>query len=399
MTAAPANAPRRARMRWPYLLTALLLGSVLAALLVEGAFRLFWTLPPWFQLIEQAGMFAATADGDVALRPGYEGEQTLDGRTTAIAVDRLGLRVGAAAAPAGGRRILMVGDSLVFGYGVAGDETLPARTEQALRAAGMPATVGNAGVPGHGSRHAAAQLQRLDGPFGADAFVFCSFLGNDAVDDAITARTVYAGLMLQGPVARLVRTSWRTRLAFRSRAALWFEAWVLNNKPEWSPLHQAPPDPEEQRLTAGLPADGQRHAGLFLDVVDLQTSWVAGAPPPLPPLLAVLQRSLQQAQRAAGTRPLVYVVLPTLWQVDEGRRVAHLQQLGLDPAKYERGLAQQRWRQIAAGLGLPVLDATPILAAEPRPEELFLTDGGHLSVRGNEVVGRWLAAELARLLR
>ncbi len=46
-----------------------------------------------------------------------------------------------------------------------------------------------------------------------------------------------------------------------------------------------------------------------------------------------------------------------------------------------------------------MLDATPILAAEPDAAGLFLADGGHLSPRGNEAVGRWLAGEIGPALR
>ena len=82
---------------------------------------------------------------------------------------------------------------------------------------------------------------------------------------------------------------------------------------------------------------------------------------------------------ATGRRPFVFVVLPTVWQVVEPKRVAELQRLGLSPADYERGRAQSRWLAVAKELGIPALDATPILAAEPVPEQLFLADGGHLT--------------------
>jgi lysophospholipase L1-like esterase len=45
------------------------------------------------------------------------------------------------------------------------------------------------------------------------------------------------------------------------------------------------------------------------------------------------------------------------------------------------------------------LDATPILAADKDPAALFLSDAGHLSARGHEVVAAWLARELATAWR
>ncbi|MBX3461792.1 MAG: hypothetical protein KF830_01360 [Planctomycetes bacterium] len=398
---APA-APARRRRRWSFVLVALLLGLVGAALLAELAFRCFWTLPPGFAEFQQAGMYVATPDQDTALRPGYRGTLRIGDSdvTTAVAIDSLGLRgVDPGPRRPGERRLLVVGDSLVFGYGVEAGQALPARLEQELRAGGVPVAVGNGGVPGYGSRHAVAHMARLDGPFGADAFVLCGFLGNDAMDDVSPRRTVYAGLLLQGPMARLVHTSWRARLALRSRAALWFETWIFTNRPQWSPLAQLAPDAEDLARTAGFPPDAQQHAGLFLDVADANAAWPAGAPPVIPRVLQALRDSLQRAKGLAGARPLWFVILPTVWQVDEGRRLARLAELGFAPADFRRGLAQERWAAVARELGVRVLDATPVLAAEPDPNGLFIADGGHLSVRGNEVVGRWLAAELAPALR
>jgi lysophospholipase L1-like esterase len=399
--AAPPRSARR-RRRWSFVFVVLLLGLVLAAVLTEVAFRLFWTLPAGFAEFQQAGMYVATADRDTALRAGYRGTLQI-GQTevvTQVAINALGMRGEDVPAKHGGeRRVLMVGDSLVFGYGVEAAQALPARLQIELQQRGIDATAGNGGVPSYGSRLAVAHMARLDAPFGTDAFVLCGYLGNDAMDDASGERTVYAGLLLQGPMARLVHSSWRTRLALRSRAALWLESWIFTNHREWSPLTQLAPDATEAARWAGMPQDGTDHAGLVLDVVDANTTWMPGTPPVLPRVLEHLRTSLQRARQIAGSRPLWFVILPTVWQVDEGRWLARLRELGFDPGRYQRGLAQQRWAAVAREVGIPVLDATPILMAAPDPAGLFLVDGGHFSGRGNEVVARWLAGELAASLR
>ena len=395
----PAPTPRK-RRRWAFVLTVVLLGLVIAAVALELAFRSFWQPPSWFAELQLAGMYVATPDGDINLQPGYRGTlQAGDAAPTAVSINSLGLRGAEPGAKAAGeRRVLMLGDSLVFGYGVEAEQALPQRLEAALRTGGVQATVGNAGVPGYGCSHAVSHMARLEQRFGADAFVLCGFLGNDAMDEVTPQRMVYAGLMLSGPMVRLVQTSWRARLALRSRAALWLEAWVLTYWPSLSPIMQLPPDPEEGKLMAGMPPAGQQHAGLFLDVIDESKTWAAGAPPVMPRVAAHLRQALQRALEVAGKRPLVFVVLPTLWQVVEPKRVAELQLLGFAPADYERGRAQSRWLAVAKELGIPAFDATAILAAEPDPEQLFLADGG-LSVRGNEVLAKWLATELAPLLK
>ena len=95
----------------------------------------------------------------------------------------------------------------------------------------------------------------------------------------------------------------------------------------------------------------------------------------------------------------MFVVLPTSWQVDEGKRIDKLRAIGFDPMQFARGLGQRRLVQVARDLGITALDATPILAAERDHDALFLADGGHLSVRGNAVLGKWLADEIDRGLK
>jgi lysophospholipase L1-like esterase len=396
------GAPKpRKRRRWAFVLSALLVGLVVLAVAIELAFRNFWEPPVWFAELQLAGMFAATPDGGIALQPRYRGTlQAVGEPATAVSINSIGLR-GAELGDkvAGERRLLMAGDSLVFGYGVEARDSLPDRVGAAMRTHGVEWTVGNAGVPGYGCSHAVMHMARLDPRFSADAFVLCGYLGNDAMDEVTPQRTVYAGLMLSGPMVRLVQTSWRARLAMRSRAALWLEAWTLTYWPSLSPLTQLPPDPEEEQRRAGMPDEAQQHAGLFLDVIDEKKTWAAGAPPVMPRIAERLRTALQRALEVAGKRPLVFVVLPTVWQVDERKRVEELKGLGLVPAEYARGRAQSRWLGVAKELGIPAFDATPILAAEPDPAKLFLADGEHFSVRGNEVVAEWLSTEIAPLLK
>ena len=392
------GAPRYRKRRHPALLvTLLLVGCVLAALLSEGAFRLCWSLPPWFAEFQQAGMYVPASDNDVALQPGYRGTLQVDALTT-VSINALGMRDREfASKQPGERRLLVLGDSMVWGYGVDVEQALPARLEHELRAVGVTVTVGNGGVPGYGSKHVAQHLLRLDAAFAPDAVVVCGCLGNDSLDDLAPERTVYAGLMMQGGFARLVRSSVRARLAFRSRAWLWFESWLVVNRPPSSLLAMVPLDPEESVRMAGLPT-GKTFGGLFLDVQDEAKTWQPGTSAVVPRLLEVLRGSLRSLQQAAGTRPLVFVVLPTSWQVVERRRVEKLQELGFDPIEFDRGLAQRRWLAVAKELGIAAFDATPLLADDADAGAAFISDGGHYKALGNERVAKWLAAELVKVL-
>ena len=76
-------------------------------------------------------------------------------------------------------RIVVLGDSLSAGYGLAANEALPAKLEKALRAKGIAAAVENAGVSGD---TATGGLARLDWsvPDGTDA-VIVELGANDAL--------------------------------------------------------------------------------------------------------------------------------------------------------------------------------------------------------------------------
>jgi acyl-CoA thioesterase I len=99
----------------------------------------------------------------------------------------------ASPAAASAFKIVVLGDSLTAGYGVAADAAFPARLEAALRAKGHDVTVVNAGVSGD---TAAQGLARLDWALaeGADAAIV-ELGANDALrglDPAATRRSLTA---------------------------------------------------------------------------------------------------------------------------------------------------------------------------------------------------------------
>lgn len=390
---------RPRRRRWAAALVALGFGLALAALAIEFGFRWFWTLPPSLAEFAQQGLYQQRPDGSIGLSPGYRGELTVAGRRTTVAIDSLGLRGPEPPPPTPGiRRWLMLGDSLVFGYGVDVEDSLPQRLQAALLLQGQHAVVGNAGVPGFGVRDAVAAMAALDGPFRADGFVLCSYLGNDALDDLRVDQTVASGLRFDGPMARLVRDSARFRWALRSRAWLWFETWIFTNQPSASPLLQQAPSAAELAALTGLPGSYPVFAGAqggsFLDVADAQHAFAPDAGPVVPRLLANLSAALQRAVAQANGRPLWFVVLPPRSLVEEPLRQQRLAERGLGPPEqFPRGTAQTRWLAVAQELGIPAFDATAVLAA-PSAEPLFV-DEGHLSGVGAARV----AAALAPLLR
>ncbi len=85
------------------------------------------------------------------------------------------------------RRLLVLGDSLAAGYGLAAEEAFPAQLEQALRRAGHHVTVINAGVSGDTS---AGGLARLDWALADQPhLVLVELGGNDALRGLPPAET------------------------------------------------------------------------------------------------------------------------------------------------------------------------------------------------------------------
>ncbi|MCY4451440.1 MAG: arylesterase [Immundisolibacterales bacterium] len=106
------------------------------------------------------------------------------GLAAAAVILAFGTRLAAADGPL---RILMLGDSLTAGYGLASHEALPARVEAALRALGLDARVINAGVSGDTT---SGGLARIDWALADDPHAVVVALGaNDglrAIDPAVT---------------------------------------------------------------------------------------------------------------------------------------------------------------------------------------------------------------------
>ncbi len=84
---------------------------------------------------------------------------------------------------AGTTRILLVGDSFTFGWGVPYDRTWPVLLEQGLHERGENVEIIKAGVPGYSTDQELEYLKRLSTSFKPD-WVFLVFAANDLFDNA-----------------------------------------------------------------------------------------------------------------------------------------------------------------------------------------------------------------------
>lgn len=130
-------------------------------------------------------------DKDLALRqvPGLRGHKRTAEFATEIAINSRGLRDKdyPYAKPQGSRRILCLGDSFTFGYGVEADQTFADVLERALNTDGEDDgtwEVINAGVPGTGTAHQLAYFS-LEGYKYDPDFVLLSFCGKNDFSDNV----------------------------------------------------------------------------------------------------------------------------------------------------------------------------------------------------------------------
>jgi lysophospholipase L1-like esterase len=256
------------------------------------------------------------------------------------------------AKPEGTRRVLVLGDSVVFGLLLADDaDTFPARLERALAAsAGGPVECLNAGVSGWSTRQERLFLEREGERFEPDLVVL-GFVLNDLTERAGTAQLAYA----RPPGMPAWLADCGIHLALRELA-------LRRALASDSPTGRA----HRERLTP-------YHLMLEPDSPRARAAWDG-----LAPELAALH-----AWCRARALPIVVVAFPYALQ---------LQDPGLDaPQRALAGLARTQ--------ELPLLDLLPAFAAAVRDggrrvEDLFL-DGLHPSATGHLMA----AEEVARTLR
>ncbi|MCA8967052.1 MAG: hypothetical protein KDC48_19385, partial [Planctomycetes bacterium] len=388
-TSATPSPRRRSRRRLVlFVLFAIGLGCVGALLAIELLLRVYDPLP--HPLTEIRWLYRVDDQGRIELTPGWQGGQTLEGRRTQISINALGLR-GAEIGEKqpGERRVLMLGDSFVFGQGVDDDEAVPARLQHALAKAGRDVVVGNAGMTGTGPREWSYTLTRLRPSFEPDAVVAVVYMGNDVLDTLQEPLSAVSGWLLTPDFARVARRSWRFRLRVASRV--------------WDKVEQALSGvnlfamAEPRPVGHGVPLG----EALFLDRDPARDAEM----PFLGEVEAAMGKQFDAFVGAAGPLPTVVVLLPSFAVATRDyQAVIATQNQGvpperqLDPALLERGRGHARVAAWLAARGLRVVDLGPRILADRERARCYLPHDGHFNPAGCEQVAQWLAQVAAELL-
>lgn len=319
--------------------------ALLPLLLAELLLRVF--LPGSVDVMNNARFTrVSTRPGQTTeLIPGAQNPHFVGGP---VRVNALGLRGPELAVPKpGGRfRLLAVGDSVTFGFGVREDQTFLALTAASRGAAGRPVEVVNTGLPGAGLPYYYHSIRRWCRPVEADAIVLSVVL-NDIVayrpEESLDA-PIPGSRAAADPAAwsRVLRHSYVGTLGFQRLKSVLYAVKILD-------LDDSP---------------GYRFVPLEEDAEAAARAWSAS--------LAVLDGAAEAA--AACGAPLVVAVFPLEVQLSEAALARYREGIGVPLSPSATDLAPQRvLAEWAASRGVPFIDLTPAFQVDD-PSELYLRD-------------------------
>lgn len=336
-------------------------------------------------------------DPVVGLRhvPGFHGRLRTERYDTAVAINSEGYRDREYPPKGSAFRVLGLGDSFAFGYGVEEPESYLSRLE--AMAADRGVEVIDAGHPSMGPDNEALLLE-ADGPrLRPDLVLVGIYVGNDVWNVLTGPRRaiVVDGVLRSGPG---VLEQWYRPLradgtlgpplpAVPASDALKvpLRRWIRR-----SHLFRF----LSRRYAALRSGDGPRP----LTVVDDAAVFVRDEPKELgagwDEVCAWLSR--MSAWCAAHGAKLAVLLIPTAEQVDPRRWAETRQRFGLREADIDLAKPQRRLGECARAQGLPVIDVLPALraaAAQGGPDLYFPSDP-HWTPRAHEIAARELLREL-----
>jgi len=322
-----------------------------------------------------------------SLRPGAVAQQELGGQVTEVRVNALGLRgPEAASAPSPGRpRVLVLGDSFAFGFGVAEGETVRDRLEADLAARGVPAEVLGAGVPGWSLDHQLVFLRSRGFALRPDLIVLV-VCENDPWDLAWN-RLVLDDERLPTRLEttrRMIDHRGRLRYVNEGRTAL--PAWDFPGK-RWLEDHSRVYHWLRFRLVKAEAVLRARAAAREAP------GWLESDPER--PIASLSQDEIQRALAASPAFQLRYhrFLLAAIEREAAARGVALRLVTTADPGSPEAPDVVQALHRDCAAAGDRCLDGW-FLLDEPDPARFFLPDR-HWNAAGSERIAQAIAGWIA----
>lgn len=322
-------------------------------------------------------LFMSDAQVGHRLRPGARTRYATEEFTTDLAINAQGVRDDEPIGPKapGEKRIVILGDSLVFSVQVDFQQTFAKHLERRLQA-GDPShqwRVINAGVQGYGPIDEWLFYRGVVSGFDPDLVLIVVFAGNDATDAHDKAASLTTGRAVAadgGP--NVVGT--RLRRLVRSSMVL------QNARMRWTVLKSRFQGPKTERPL---------------------TSYLTETTPEVIDGLAASRRAFEMiaADAAAHHARTALVLMPARFQTDDADYGRLRDIVAASGYTLDRNAATERFRAALTPLALPMLDLLPLLSAEPNRVELFFQRNVHLTPRGHRVVGDALAPFVFDIMR
>ena len=337
----------------------LLSGTVAGLLLGEVIVALFWP-----QIFERhpPGMYASDPEIGYVLTPRFRGTLERSEFSISFTTGREGLR-GGNLSPRREEtvRVLILGDSQVWGYGVGDDETLSSRLQELLagRYPGSDVQVLNGGVPGYGTADELAWLRSRGKALDPDVVLLVFLPVNDFDENrtpAITRTAIEDGYLVWRSVTS---ESARQPLFLRVKSWLKFRSHLVR-----------------------LASDAMGYLVLRGGLVRWAGSlWETG--------------ESFSSEDASRTRHLLEEVVRTAEEL--GARSMLVYTTGQDrilSPSYEPLPSRKVVEEAAAAAGVPWVDVTPPLRDRAERLELFFRHNGHWTAAGHRAVAEVVADEL-----
>lgn len=256
MTETERDEPRakpRKRARVVRLLAALSIGAIVAAVAGELVCRARWGAP----IAEREPLMEVVAHPTrgYAMRPGTTHYTYLE----EVRVNALGLRGrGPEDVEGASVRVLCVGDSMVYGQGVAEDATVPRSLERALarRSPSVDVRAWNGGLRAYNTQQEVALLEEML-PALRPHVVVLFWFANDLEDvdvEAMSKRLERSGPIVfdvGGPMTDDARSAWRTKQLLR-KSAFVMKLHDMWTDLTWKPLSPASSEAGWTRLDESL---------------------------------------------------------------------------------------------------------------------------------------------------
>jgi hypothetical protein len=301
-----------------------------------------------------------------------------------FATNRDGLRDRDFGAKGNAYRIVVLGDSFTFGFGVDHPQTYVKRLERRLqeRYRPRPIEVVNGGVNGYGTAHQYFLLERKLLRYEPD-LVLVGFVANDTIENGTYETQRYAiderGYLTDVTAGAAADERWQGTLPIP------FKSWLRRHSHAY---YLAINRYHTLKVALGLlPGNVEsRQLGLYTATMSAE---VAGWWERTRYWLGKLQGVLEERRT-----PLLVVFIPANFQVDPAKWNGARRFYRLSDAEAALDRPQEELRAICRDAGVGYLDLLPALRAREHPDRPLYYHEGHWTAEGHRVAAELIFARI-----